>query len=159
MCSLHPFIITASHQGYHKSFLLTPHFPSIPPAFLSVKRCPSINCILLSKCRNSSKAFTRSLATVPKSSWPGCSLLLSPDSAPGTWSYFSPCPCVRQALSHLRTSPSLCLECGLHSSPHLPFKSQIQYYLLIVGSSDNFLNQAKLGFLIKLSYNNLYSIL
>ena len=105
ICSLHPFIITASHQGNHNSFLLTPHFPSILPPFLSVKRCQSIHCILLSKCLNSSKEFTLSLATVSKSSWSGCSLLLSPDSAPVTWSYFSPCPCVWQALSHLRTFP------------------------------------------------------
>ena len=129
ICSLHPFIITASHQGNHNSFLLTPHFPSIPPPFLSVKRCQSIHCIPLSKCLNSSKEFTLRLAT--KSSWSGCSLLLSPDSAPVTWSYFSPCPCVRQALCHLRTSTSLCLEWCLHSSPHLSFKPQIQCYLLI----------------------------
>lgn len=77
LCSSHPCIITASHQGNHNSFLLTPHFPSNPPAFLSVKRCQSINCILLSKCLNSSKEFTLSLATVSKSSWPGCPLLLS----------------------------------------------------------------------------------
>lgn len=157
LCSSHPCIITASHQGNHNSFLLTPHFPSIPPSFLSVKRCQSLNCILLSKCLNSSKEFTLSLATVSKSSWSGCSLLLSPDSAPVTWSYFSPCPCALQALSHWRTSTSLCLEWCLHS-PHSSFKSQIQGYLLIAGSSDNVLNQAKLGFLIKLSYNNLYSI-
>lgn len=129
ICSLHPFIITASHQGNHNSFLLTPHFPSIPPPFLSVKRCQSIHCILLSKCLNSSKEFTLRLAT--KSSWSGCSLLLSPDSAPVTWSYFSPSPCVWQALSHLRTSTSPCLEWCLHSSPHLSFKPQIQCYLLI----------------------------